>query len=73
MASRKVHYNATAVIAADRRKAAGVTKDAAGVSMMFEKSAETELERIVQELAQSSKGRGLLEIIQKALIQVSLQ
>jgi len=68
-ATRKVHYNATAVTAADRRKAAGVRKEAAGVSMVYEKSAETELERIVQEMAESGKGRELLEIIQKALIQ----
>ena len=37
--------------------------------MVYEKSAETELERIVQEMAQSGKGRELLEVIQKALIQ----
>ena len=61
-ATRKLHYNATAVTAEDRRKAAGV-------SMVYEKSAETELERIVQEMAQSGKGRELLEVIQKALIQ----
>ena len=68
-ATRKVHYNATAVTAADRRKAAGVRKEAAGVSMVYEKSAETELERIVQEMAESGRGRELLGIIQKALIQ----
>ena len=55
--------------AEDRRKAAGVRSEAAGVSMVYEKSAETELERIVQEMAESGKGRQLLEIIQKALIQ----
>ncbi|MCP4192231.1 MAG: hypothetical protein GY768_16590 [Planctomycetaceae bacterium] len=37
--------------------------------MVYEKSAETELERIVHEMAQSGKGRELLEVIQKALIQ----
>ena len=55
--------------AEDRRKAAGVRSEAAGVSMVYEKSAETELERIVQEMAQSGEGRELLEVIQKALIQ----
>ena len=55
-ATRKVHYNATAVTAADRRKAASVSKEAVGVSMVYEKPAETELERIVQEMAQSGTG-----------------
>ena len=37
--------------------------------MVYEESAETDLERIVQQMAQSGKARELLEIIQKALIQ----
>ena len=61
-ATRKVHDNATVVTAEDR-------KNAAGVRMVYEESAETDLERIVQQMAQSDKGRDFLEIIQKALIQ----
>ena len=75
--TRKRHYDATAVTVEDRRRASGaqtengsgVQSEAASVHMVSDESADTGLEKIVEELAESGKGRLLLELIQKALIQ----
>ena len=72
-AVRNKHYSATSVTKADRQKALGITGAAKSVGIVYAENTQSDPNHLVEELLKSGKGRELLEIIQKALIQASLK